>query len=87
VTPTGPADFTIDGNLTLHGITKSVQLAAHVEGRGQGPRGDKRIAYSATATIHRRDFGITNNFTNGIGALMVGDDAAISLQIEAVEPR
>jgi polyisoprenoid-binding protein YceI len=81
------ANFVIDGNLTLHGVTKPIELSAHLEGRGQGARGEKRIAYTATTTIHRRDFGIVDARTNALGALIVGDDAAISLEIEAVEPK
>jgi len=80
-----PANFTIAGELTLHGVTKPIELQAHLEGKGQGARGEKRVAYSATTTIHRRDFGLVDNRTNALGALIVGDDAAISLQIEAVE--
>jgi len=87
ITGTDSANFVIDGNLTLHGVTKPIELAAHLEGKGQGAKGEKRVAYSATTTIHRRDFGIIDARTNALGALVVGDDAAISLQIEAVEPK
>jgi len=87
ITGTDPANFIIDGELTLHGVTKPIELQAHLEGRGQGARGEKRVAYSATTSIHRRDFGIVDARTNALGALIVGDDAAISLQIEAIEPK
>jgi polyisoprenoid-binding protein YceI len=76
--------FTITGNLTLHGVTKSVTLQAALEGRGIGGRGEKRVAYSATTTIHRKDFGLANIATNATGALVVGDDADISLEVEGV---
>jgi len=85
ISGTDAANFVIDGNLTLHGVTKPIELAAHLEGKGQGGRGERRVAYSATTTVHRRDFGIVDARTNALGALVVGDDAAISLQIEAVE--
>jgi polyisoprenoid-binding protein YceI len=79
-----PAKFTIAGNLTLHGVTKPVMLQAQLEGRGLGGRGEKRIAYSATTTIHRKDFGLANIATNATGALVVGEDADISLEVEGI---
>jgi len=79
-----PAKFTIRGNLTLHGVTKPVVLDAKFEGRGTGARGEKRVAYSATTMIHRKDFGLSNAATNATGALVVGEDADISLEIEGV---
>ncbi|MGB8264937.1 MAG: YceI family protein [Candidatus Velthaea sp.] len=81
---TDPANFTIDGNLTMHGVTKPIELQVHFEGKGQGGRGEQRVAYSATTTIHRRDFALVDSHTNALGALVVGDDAAISLQVEGV---
>jgi polyisoprenoid-binding protein YceI len=84
VSGSDPAKFTISGNLTLHGVTQPVTLAAQFEGRGTGGRGEKRVAYSATATIHRKDFGLSNLATNATGALVVGEDADISLEIEGV---
>ena len=79
-----PAKFTIAGNLTLHGVTKPVTLAAALEGKGLGGRGEKRIAYTATTTIHRKDFGLSNLATNATGDLVVGEDAQISLEVEAI---
>ena len=79
-----PASFSIVGDITIHGVTKPVTLQAHLEGKGQGGHGEKRIAYSAVATIHRADFGISDSHTNAIGDLVVGKDATISLSIEGV---
>jgi len=84
ISGTDPGKFTIVGDLTLHGVTKPVTLEAHFEGRGQGGRGEKRVAYSAITSIHRKDFALIDSRTNALGALVVGDDAAISISIEAI---
>jgi polyisoprenoid-binding protein YceI len=84
ISGTDPAKFTITGNLTLHGVTKPVMLRAQLEGKGIGGRGERRVAYSATTTIHRRDFGLANLETNATGALVVGEDADISLEVEGI---
>ncbi|MFN2460226.1 MAG: YceI family protein [Candidatus Velthaea sp.] len=81
---TDPSKFTIVGELTMHGVTKPVTLEAHLEGNGTGARGEKRLGYSAVTTIHRRDFGLTNGTTNATGALVVGEDAQVTLDVEAI---
>ncbi len=51
---------TITGDLTLHGVTRPVTLAAHFIGAGDNPRSKKAtIGFTATATIKRSDFGMT----------------------------
>ena len=42
-----PDDFTIDGKLTIRGVTRDVSLAAEFEGRANDPWGGTRIGYSA----------------------------------------
>ena len=53
-----PANFALTGDLTIHGVTKSVTLTGKIDGV-QTIRGKQNIAYSATTTIDRRDFGMT----------------------------
>jgi polyisoprenoid-binding protein YceI len=53
-----PDNFMLTGDLTLHGVTKSVTLAGKVEAMVT-IRGKLNIGYSATTSIDRRDFGIT----------------------------
>ncbi len=84
ISGTDASKFTIAGDLTLHGVTKSVVLAAQFEGKGVGGRGEKRVAYSATTLVHRRDFGLSNAATNATGDLVVGNDAQISIEVEAI---
>lgn len=84
ITGTDPTKFTLAGNLTLHGITKPVTLQAQLEGKDVGGRGEKRVAFSATTTIHRRDFGLSNAATNATGSLVVGEDADISIEVEGI---
>jgi polyisoprenoid-binding protein YceI len=72
--------LTVAGNLTLHGVTKPVTL--NVEGP-TGPvtgMGNKtHVGFSATTTIRRTDFGIGK-----FPAAMVGDDVALTIELDAV---
>jgi polyisoprenoid-binding protein YceI len=74
------AGWVVEGDLTLHGITRSVPLAVTVTEFGPGPDGGRRAVFSATAQVVRSEFGI-DGWTGG--GLVVSDKVPISLQIHA----
>ena len=49
---------TIAGNLTLHGVTKPIEIAAERIGGGDDPWGGFRQGFSGTTRIPLKDFGI-----------------------------
>ena len=74
--------LTIDGNLTLHGVTKPVVL--HAEGpRGPAPGMDHKphAGFSATTTLNRTDFGIGAKFP----AAVVGEEVKLDIELEVVK--
>lgn len=79
-----PESFTVVGDLTMHGVTKPVTLAAKEEGKMTDGRGRTHIAYSATATIDRRDWGLNWGHATPGGALIAGNKVSLGLTIEAV---
>lgn len=80
VAGTDPKSFTITGDLTMHGQTHSITLNAQVVASGKTPRGRSVIAYSATATIDRTQWGMT------YGPLIVGNNIDLSINAEADAP-
>lgn len=87
ITPEGANRYEVEGDLTMHGVTKPVTLNA--EFLGAGPFGiggramGRKAGFSATATIDRKDFGITWNRTLDQGGTLLGDDVHIVLEVEA----
>lgn len=79
-----PDEFTLYGNLTIHGVTKEVELTGSFEGRGNDPWGGQRIAYSAHTKINRKDFGLNWNAALETGGVVVSDEVRIELNVEAV---
>jgi polyisoprenoid-binding protein YceI len=78
--------YAITGDLTIHGVTKSVVLRVDAPEKEQlGPDNKQHRGFNATTTIHRQDFGLVWNGTLRSGDAMVGDDAKITLDIEAVK--
>ncbi len=79
-----PEAFTVEGKLTIHGITRAVTLSGSFEGRATDPWGGVRVGYAAHATINRKDFGLTWNAPLEAGGVVVGDEVRIELNVEAV---
>ena len=70
------------GLLTIRDKTKKVTLDFTFNGETEF-MGTKKIAFSATGQIDRRDFGLTWNKTLDKGGVAVGDEVTISVDGEA----
>ena len=71
----------VDGNLTLHGVTKPVKLTINTFLCKQNPMSHKDVCGAdASATINREDFGIS--YGKAYGFLM---DVKLQIQVEAVK--
>jgi polyisoprenoid-binding protein YceI len=62
ITATDDKHISIDGNLTMHGVTKPITLAAAFLGRGPGMKGEPHAAYTATTTVDRTQWGMTYGY-------------------------
>lgn len=74
----------LHGDLTMHGVTKPVVLDLELGGTTKDPWGNTRAGFTATGVINRKDFGIVWNKALDAGGLMLGEEVALSLDIEAV---
>ena len=86
VTSTGEGELQVEGDLTIHGVTRKVEFA--VEGPtppGKDPWGNTRIGWTATTKINRKDFGLTWNTTLETGGILVGDEVSITFDVEAIK--
>jgi len=79
ISATDPKHITITGNLTMHGITKPATLNAQLIGKGPGMRGEPHIAYTASGTIDRTQWGMSN------GSIVASNTINIAIEIEAVK--
>lgn len=75
-------DATITGNLTLKGVTKRVTLKAKFTGAGKGPMNQlETVAFEATTTIKRSDFGIS------YGIPFVPDEVPLQITVAFEKPK
>ncbi len=74
----------VEGELTIHGVTRPVVLEVEYLGATRDPWGGQRAGFHARTRINRRDFGLTWNAAIETGALIVGEEVRIDIDVEAV---
>jgi len=74
----------LTGDLKIRDVVRRVELEVQESGRGNDPWGNERIAFTATTSIDRRDFGLTWNQALETGGILVGNEVRITLDVQAV---
>ena len=74
-----PEEFTLVGELTLHGVTQTVELEAEFGGQDKDPFGVTRVGFEATGEISRKDFGLTWNAATEAGGVLVSDKVKLEI--------
>ncbi len=79
----GKTSYMLEGDLTMHGITKRVMFNAIGAAKTvKDPYGNIKNGFKVTGVISRKDFGLTWNAALEAGGVMVSDEVTISLNIE-----
>lgn len=74
--------FTVVGDLTNRGVSRTVELAAQCLGSVDDPSGGERAGFTATTTISRAAFGIDIALGFGAGNVVVADPIEITIDVE-----
>ena len=92
VSVSGENDFSVTGDLTIRGVTKKATLDVRylgqwptpfwADGVDQGPK--MRAGFTAETTISRQEFGVSWNAQMEKGGVVVGDEAFITIDVEAI---
>jgi polyisoprenoid-binding protein YceI len=83
VRPVSGERYEVDGELTVHGVTRPVTLDTEYFGTTRDPFGNDKVIFSASTEVDREDFGLTWNKSLETGGVLVGKKARIELEIEA----
>jgi polyisoprenoid-binding protein YceI len=76
----------VTGDLKIKDVTKSVVLDGELAPEVANPFSKaKTRGFSGTATINRKDFGLTWNMALETGGVLVGDDVKVSIEAEVVK--
>ena len=87
VVPNADGSFKVLGDLTLHGVTREATLDVEaLRPSIKDPGGGIRTGTTATVKINRQDFGVKWNRTLDAGGVVLGDEVAITIDVELVLP-
>jgi polyisoprenoid-binding protein YceI len=77
-------DYVVKGELSLHGVTRPVELVLEFNGITTDPWGGTRAGFSAETELSRSDYGIDISMPLDGGGVVVGDKVKVQLEVEAV---
>lgn len=75
--------YRVEGDLTIHGVTRRVVLDAEYLGEAKDPWGRDKVAFEARTVVNRKDFGLNWNAALETGGFLVGDQVTVTLSIQA----
>jgi polyisoprenoid-binding protein YceI len=76
--------FTVEGELTINGISRSVPLAVEVDGVAKDPWGGERLSLTARGEIDREEFGLTWNVALEGGGVLVSKKVVLEIEAQLV---
>jgi polyisoprenoid-binding protein YceI len=77
-------DYVLDGDFTLRGVTRPIQLKLEFNGVNPGMGHGEVAGFDASVVLNRKDFGIDIDMPLETGGAVVGDKVTITLEIEAL---
>lgn len=75
--------YEVTGTLTMRGVSKEVTLPVSFLGFAKDPWGNEKAGFETQITLNRKDFGMVWNKTLDSGGWLLGDEAYITVNIEA----
>jgi polyisoprenoid-binding protein YceI len=77
-------EFVLAGDLTIHGVTKEIELEVEFHGVAVSPWGAEVIGFSAKGEFDREEFGMTWNAALETGGVLVGKKISVEIEAEAI---
>ncbi|BDG10780.1 YceI family protein [Anaeromyxobacter paludicola] len=79
-----PERLRVIGDLTIRDVTREVPLEVEYGGQGKDPWGNQRVGFTATASLNRKDFGLTWNQALETGGVLVADRVDVEIELQAI---
>lgn len=81
----GDDEFTLTGDLTLRGVTKSISLAVNYGGQMVDFYGNTKAGFELTGKINRKDFGLSWGAVTEAGGVVVSDEVKLHFNIQVAK--
>jgi polyisoprenoid-binding protein YceI len=81
-TKTGDDEYSLVGDLTVKDVTKSVKLNVEFGGAATDFYGNTKAGFEISGKINRKDFGLTWSGVTEAGAVVVGEDIKLLINVQ-----
>lgn len=78
-------EYKLVGDLTIRGVTKTVELAVEYGGTMTDPYGQIKAGFDISGKINRKEFGLSWGVVTEAGGVVVSDDVKLNLSIQMVK--
>jgi polyisoprenoid-binding protein YceI len=85
LTPVNGSDYKLKGNLTMHGVTKPVELDVEFGGIHKDLYGQTVAGFEINGKLKRSEFGLTWSAVTEAGGLVVSEDVKLHFNIELIK--
>jgi polyisoprenoid-binding protein YceI len=75
-------NYSLKGNLSMHGITQPITLNVEFGGIMKDPYGNIKAGFEVTGKLNRKDFGLTWGVVTEAGGVMLGDEVKIVANVQ-----
>lgn len=80
----GEAHYTVEGMLSMHGVSNLVKLNAEYSGIIVDPWGNTKIALALNGKVNRKDWNLNWNTTLETGGLLVSEEVNFDIETQFV---
>ncbi len=85
VSKAGDDTYTVVGDLTIKGVTKSISFEAELSGPAKDPWGNSRVGLEGRVEVNRKDWGISFNAPLETGGVLVSEKVTLEFEVSAVK--
>jgi polyisoprenoid-binding protein YceI len=78
-------EIRLNGEITIKGVTKAIELVGRAAEGGTDPWGNERVGFEVEGVIDRRDFDLKWNQTLPNGNLLVSNEVKLLVSVSAVK--
>jgi polyisoprenoid-binding protein YceI len=78
-------EATLQGNLTIRGVTKPITLDVEYGGTVVDPYGQTKAGFTVKGKISRKEFGLMWNAVTEAGSVVVSDEVKINAEIQLIK--
>jgi polyisoprenoid-binding protein YceI len=78
-------NYRLHGTLTMRGTAKKITLDAEFGGITQDPWGKRRVGFSVSGKINRKDFGVNFSMVSETGGILLGEEVTVIANVQFVK--